>query len=159
MNNIFEINAAIKAVQEKDLDPEVIQDTLDSLALARDKKLDGVAGWIESNNAKIDWLSEKIKQLQDVKKHFNNQNIRLMDYLTAAIDNTGKKEIKTAHHLLKPRNYRDSVVVENSEELPADYIKLEEVQKIDKAKLYEDLKKGKEITGAHLKENRKTRIM
>ena len=42
--------------------------------------------------------------------------------------------------------------------LPIDYVVEEKTIKADKKKLYEDLKAGKEITGAHLKANRKTLI-
>ena len=57
--NVFELNNAIKQVQEKDLDPETLKDTLESLELPRNEKLDNVATWIEENNMKIHWLKEK----------------------------------------------------------------------------------------------------
>lgn len=156
--NVFEINQAIRVIQEKDLDPEVLADTLDSLQITRDEKLDGVAGWIESNNAKIDWLELKLKQLREVKTRLTNQNKRLNSFLTDAIDDAGLKSIKTEHHILKPRNYRASTVVEDVKQLPIDYVVREEVLKADKKKIYEDLAKGKEVSGAYLKPNRKTVI-
>lgn len=111
--NVFEINNAIAEIENKDLDPEVLVDTIKSLELTRDQKLDGAAGL---------------------------------------------KEIRTEHHILKPRNYRDSVIVEEIRKLPIDYVVEEKTIKTDKKKLYEDLKAGKEITGAHLKANRRTLI-
>ena len=56
--NVFELNTAIKQVQEKDLDPETLADTLESLKLPRNEKLDNVATWIEENNMKLQWLIE-----------------------------------------------------------------------------------------------------
>ena len=35
--NVFELNNAIKQVQEKDLDPETLADTLESLELPRNE--------------------------------------------------------------------------------------------------------------------------
>lgn len=61
--NLFEINSAIEIIKQKDLDPEVLADTLESLELARDEKLDSIASWIEDNNSRIDWLAEKNKAL------------------------------------------------------------------------------------------------
>ena len=61
--NVFELNTAIKQVQEKDLDPETLADTLESLELPRNEKLDNVASWIEQNQMKLNWLKEKRKQL------------------------------------------------------------------------------------------------
>ena len=156
--NVFELNNAIKQVQEKDLDPETLADTLESLELPRNEKLDNVASWIEENNMKLQWLKEKKRQLSDVETSIKNQNERLQEFLTQAIDDSGQKEIQTENHILKPRNYKDSVIVEATEKLPIDYIVCSEVVKPNKKLIYEDLKKGKQIKGAHLKSNRKTVI-
>ena len=156
--NVFELNTAIKQVQEKDLDPETLADTLESLELPRNEKLDNVATWIEENNMKLQWLKEKKRQLSDVETSIKNQNERLQEFLTHAIDDSGQKEIQTENHILKPRNYKDSVIVEATEKLPIDYIVCSEVVKPNKKLIYEDLKKGKSIRGAHLKPNRKTVI-
>lgn len=156
--NVFELNTAIKQVQEKDLDPETLADTLESLELPRNEKLDNVATWIEENNMKLQWLKEKKRQLSDVETSIKNQNERLQEFLTHAIDDSGQKEIQTENHILKPRNYKDSVIVEATEKLPIDYIVCSEVVKPNKKLIYEDLKKGKSIRGAHLKPNRRTVI-
>lgn len=156
--NVFELNATIKAVQEKDLDPETLKDTLESLELPRNEKLDNVATWIENNQMKLDWLKDKKRQLSDVESSIKNQTDRLQEFLTAAIDDSGQKEIRTENHILKPRNYKDAVVVEDTRKLPIDYIVTSEVVKPNKNLIYEDLKKGKSISGAHLKPNRKTVI-
>lgn len=156
--NVFELNNAIKTVKEKDLDPETLKDTLESLELPRNEKLDNVATWIEENNMKLQWLKEKKRQLSDVETSIKNQNERLQEFLTQAIDASGQKEIQTENHILKPRNYKDSVIVEATEKLPIDYIVCSEVVKPNKKLIYEDLKKGKSIRGAHLKSNRKTVI-
>ena len=156
--NVFELNNAIKTIKEKDLDPETLKDTLESLELPRNEKLDNVATWIEENNMKLQWLKEKKHQLSDVETSIKNQNERLQEFLTKAIDDSGYKEIQTENHILKPRNYKDSVIVEATEKLPIDYIVCSEVVKPNKKLIYEDLKKGKSIRGAHLKSNRKTVI-
>lgn len=156
--NVFELNNAIKTVKEKDLDPETLKDTLESLELPRNEKLDNVATWIEENNMKLQWLKEKKRQLSDVETSIKNQNERLQEFLTQAIDQSGQKEIQTENHILKPRNYKDSVIVEATEKLPIDYTVCSEVVKPNKKLIYEDLKKGKSIRGAHLKSNRKTVI-
>ena len=156
--NVFELNTAIKQVQEMDIDSETLADTLESLELPRKEKLDNVASWIEENKMKIEWLKGKRKQLSDVETQLKKQTDRLQDFLTQAIDDSGKKEIQTENHLLKPRNYRDSVIVEATKDLPIDYVIRKEVIQPDKKLLYKDLKAGKEISGAHLKSNRKTVI-
>lgn len=156
--NVFELNTAIKQVQEKNLDPETLADTLESLELPRNEKLDNVASWIEENNMKLNWLKEKIKQLSEVEASIKKQTENLQEFLTQAIDDSGQKEIQTENHILKPRNYKDSVIVEETKKLPIDYIIRTETIRPDKKKIYEDLKAGKSISSAHLKHNRRTTI-
>lgn len=156
--NVFELNTAIKQVQEMDIDSETLADTLESLELPRNEKLDSVASWIEENKMKVEWLKGKRKQLSDLETKYKKQTERLQEFLTMAIDDSGQKEVKTKNHILKPRNYRDSVIVEATKDLPIDYVIRKEVIQPDKKLLYKDLKAGKEISGAHLKSNRKTVI-
>lgn len=156
--NVFELNNAIKQVQEKDLDPETLADTLESLELPRNEKLDNVASWIEQNQMKLNWIKDKKRQLSEIETSIKNQTENLQEFLTKAIDDSGYKEIQTENHILKPRNYKDSVIVEATEKLPIDYIVCSEVVKPNKKLIYEDLKKGKQIKGAHLKHNRRTTI-
>ena len=156
--NVFELNNAIKQVQEKDLDPETLADTLESLELPRNEKLDNVASWIEQNQMKLNWLKDKKRQLSEVEASIKKQTENLQEFLTKAIDDSGYKEIQTENHILKPRNYKDSVIVESTKDLPIEYIVCSEVVKPNKKLIYEDLKKGKSIRGAHLKSNRKTVI-
>lgn len=156
--NVFELNSAIKIVKEKDLDPETLTDTLESLELPRNEKLDNIATWIEENSMKLQWLKEKKHQLNDVEFSIKNQTERLQEFLTQAIDNSGKKEIQTENHILKPRNYKDSVIIESTKGLPIDYVIRTETIRPDKKKIYDDLKVGKKVLNAHLKKNRKTVI-
>ena len=156
--NVFELNNAIKQVQEKDLDPETLKDTLESLELPRNEKLDNVASWIEQNQMNANYYSEKAKKYEAEAKKYKNKNNYLMEFLTQAIDDSGQKEIRTKNHILKPRNYKGSVIVEEPKKLPIDYVIRTEAIRPDKKKIYEDLKAGKSISGAHLKPNRKTVI-
>lgn len=64
----------------------------------------------------------------------------------------------TSEHIFKPRDYKASVVVDKLADLPKEYITYIEDVKADKKKLYEDLKAGTKISGAHLKANRGTTI-
>lgn len=162
--NLFEINDAIKKVKKMaddhpDMDADALTDTLDSLQATREQKLDGIAGWIEDNKSDEDWLSGKIKELTQAKKHLQSQSDSLMKYMTDVIDKAGYKAMKTEHHILKPRNYRASVVVSDSMKIPKSYILTKTEERIDKKQLYKDLKAGTEVPGAHLEPNRKTRIL
>lgn len=157
--NLFELNEKYRELEQRDdLDPETLKDTLDSINDSREVKLDNIANWIENNQADIDFLDKKIKQLQADKKSLVNRTKSLMKYMTTAIDDSGLKELKTENHILKPRNYRASVYISNEKEIPSEFIKFKAVESIDKKSIYELLKNGETVRGAELKPNRKTVI-
>lgn len=156
---LFEINEAIKKIADRDdIDQQTLIDTLDSLKLTRDAKLDGLAGLIERDTADIDFLANKIKQLTEQKKQRQNQKENLLRYMTEVIDNAGIKELHTEHYILKPRSFRQKTVISDESKLPEVYRVKKEVISIDKQKLYNDMKDGNEVPGAHLEPNRKTTI-
>ena len=154
----FQINAKIEELQNKDLDPQVLVDTLESLELTRNQKLDGAAGLIDRSEMKIALAKRKAKEWQEVARVEENKKKRLNQYVTEVIDGAGIKELVTKEHIFKPRNFKDSVVVDKLADLPKEYITYIEDVKADKKKLYADLKAGTEISGAHLKANRGTTI-
>ncbi|WP_286007208.1 siphovirus Gp157 family protein [Ligilactobacillus aviarius] len=157
--NLFELNEKYRELEQRDdLDPETLKDTLDSISDSREVKLDNIANWIENNQANIDFLDKKIKQLQADKKSLVNRTKSLMEYMTTAIDDSGLKELKTENHILKPRNYRASVYISDEKEIPSEFIKFKAVETIDKKSIYELLKNGETVRGAELKPNRKTVI-
>ena len=154
----FQINKAIEELQEKDLDPAVLVDTIESLELTRNEKLDGAAGLIDRSDMKIALAKRKAKEWQEVARVEENKKKRLNQYITDVIDRAGIKELVTKEHIFKPRNFKDSVVIDKLADLPKEYITYIEDVKADKKKLYADLKAGTEISGAHLKANRGTTI-
>jgi DNA integrity scanning protein DisA with diadenylate cyclase activity len=157
--NLFELTDKYRELANRDdLDPEMIKDTLDSIEDTFNSKVDNIATWIERNQMNVDWLTKKIQELRELQTSLKNKNKQLNQYLTDVIDNAGYKEVKTDNHILKPRNYRPSVIVSDESVVPDSYKNVEQVTKIDKKLLYEDLKNGKDIDGVELKPSRKVVI-
>lgn len=160
--NVFELNQAFEDVKSMleagEIDDKIAMDTLESIEADRDTKLDNVATWYDRNKADINFLSDRIKELQQTKRALENCNNNLMSYMTLAIDQAGLKEVKTERHLLKPRNYRASTVITDENLVPVNYKTTIETVKVDKTAIYNDLKNGVEVPGAHLEPNRKTVI-
>ena len=109
-------------------------------------------------HSKLTQTKRKAKEWQEVARVEENKKKRLNQYITDVIDGAGIKELVTKEHIFKPRNFKDSVVVDKLADLPKEYITYIEDVKADKKKLYADLKAGTEISGAHLKANRGTTI-
>ena len=157
--NLFELNQAYKDLETRDdLDIEVLADTLEAIADEREVKLDNVATWIEKNKMQIDWVTEKIKALQAKKASLTNLNKSLQGYMTQSLDDAGIKELQTKNHILKPRNYKASVVVDSLDDLSADFKSTKTEVVADKTKIYKALSAGEDVPGAYLKPNRGTTI-
>lgn len=162
--HLFELNEkfdAIVAMIENDdngIDEQVLIDTLESIELDRDLKLDNLATLIERNNAYINAYAEKQKKLQAAKKQLQTANDRFQWYMTQTMDHAGMKELKTENHMLRPRNYKASVVIDNTHAIPDQYMVSKLTIMPDKTAIYKALKAGEEVPGVHTKPNRKTVI-
>ena len=157
--NLFELNQAYKDLETRDdLNIEVLADTLEAIADEREVKLDNVATWIEKNKMQIDWVTEKVKALQAKKASLTNLNKSLQGYMTQSLDDAGIKELQTKNHILKPRNYKASVIVDSLDDLPESFKQIKTEVTADKKELYKVLKNGQEVPGVHLKPNRGTVI-
>lgn len=157
--NLFELTDKYRELANRDdLDTEMIKDTLDSIEDTFNSKVDNIATWIERNQMNVDWLTKKIQELRELQTSLKSKNKQLNQYLTDVIDNAGYKEVKTDNHFLKPRNYKANVIVSDESVVPDSYKNVEQVTKIDKKLLYEDLKNGKDIDGVELRPCRKVVI-
>lgn len=157
--NLFELNQAYRKLEEReDLDLTTLTDTLEAITDARDVKLDNIAYWVEKNKMQLDWLSEKLKDLRAKQISLNNLNKSLQDYMTQALDDAGIKELQTENHILKPRNYKASVIVDSLDDLPEEFKQTKTEITADKKELYKVLKNGQKVPGVHLNANRGTVI-
>lgn len=161
--NLFDLNENYRKVEAlfdngADVSEQALKDTLESIGEARDVMLDRVAFLIERNTAKGDFYAKKIKELQLAKKSAENTVNRLQGYMTSAMDDAGLKELQTENHVLKPRNYKESVVVDNASAIPDQFMVSKLTIMPDKTAIYKALKAGEEVPGVHTKPNRKTVI-
>ena len=162
--HLFELNEKFDAIvamiedDDNEIDEQVLIDTLESIELDRDLKLDNIATLIERNNAYANAYAEKQKKLQAAKKQLQTANERLQWYMTQAMDQAGMKELKTENHMLRPRNYKASVVVDDTSAIPEQYMVTKTTVAPDKTAIYKAIKAGEEVPGVHTEPNRKTVI-
>ena len=157
--NLFEMNSKYRELEEnEELDATTLKDTLDAINDAREVKLDNLASWIEKNKAQIDWATKRVKDLQAKKVALTNLNKSLQEYMTAALDDAGLKELQTKNYILKPRNYRASTVVWSLDELPDTFKDSKTEVFAKKTEIYKALSASEDVPGAYLKPNRGTTI-
>lgn len=161
--NLFDLNDNYRKVEAlfddgADVSEQALKDTLESIGEARDVTFDHVAFLIERNTAKTDFYAKKIKELQLAKKSAENAVTRLQAYMTRGMDDAGLKELQTENYVLKPRNYKASVVVDDASAIPDQYMVTKTSVTPDKNAIFKALKTGEEVPGVHTKPNRKTVI-
>ncbi|MCT3223582.1 siphovirus Gp157 family protein [Lactiplantibacillus plantarum] len=142
----------------EDLDPETVADTLDSIKDSMEVKVDNIASWMDDNTADIEFMKKRIKLMQEEKKRLENLNGRLNGYLADTLDQAEIKKLTTDQHIVSVRNYRASTVVDDVDSLPANFINEKRELKPDTTAIYNVLKDGGKVTGAHLQLNRKAVI-
>lgn len=162
MSNLFELNDQFRELSQRDdLDPTVMKDTLDAIDDTWSEKVNNIARWIESLDADVEWLAKKKRSISDELSYRKNLRANLMTYLTNSIDDRGLKEVHTDDYILRPRNYKQSTVIDDEDKIPAEYrnyAKYQGMYDVKKNDVYKALKAGQEVPGAHLKNNRNTVI-
>ena len=68
------------------------------------------------------------------------------------------KELKTENHMLRPRNYNASVVVDDASVIPDRYMVTKTTVTPNKTAIRKALKAGEEVPGVHVEPTRKTVI-
>ena len=157
--NLFELNDNYKELASRDdLDPTILEDTLDAIQDDRRSKLDNLATWADQLKSEIDFMSDKKKSWEDEITYRKNKLAWIKQYITDVLDDAGIKRLTTDNHLLSARNFKASTIIDNDEKLPDKFKVTETTTKPDKKAIYKALKAGEEVPGAHLKPNRNTVI-
>lgn len=156
---LYELTDAYKKVlSDEELDPQTVYDTLDAIKDDIKVKADGIASLISELTNSADRKRKKAKAWQESAKVDEAKATWLQRYLTEELDNAGIKKLETDNHLLSTRSYTPTVIIEDNGKLPFDYLEEKINYKPVKKRIREALKAGKEVPGAHLKENRGTVI-
>lgn len=159
MANLFQLNDQYQALSQRDdLDPQVLIDTLDAIDDDRKTKLDNLASWADQLKSEIDFIDEKQKTWRDEKAYRINKLNWIKQYMTDALDDAGIKKLNTDNHMLSVRNFKASTVIDDEDKLPSEYKEIESVVKPNKKEIYQALKNGLTVDGAHLQPNRGTVI-
>ena len=97
-------------------------------------------------------ISQKIKQLQDKKRTYENQDKRLLDTIDFILE--GEK-FKSAEHSFYYQK-TDSIEIIDADDIPSEYIDFK--PSIKKTELKKALKNGEEVKGAVLTSNIGVRV-
>ena len=158
MSTLYELTSdyleLLNLLEDPDGDPQAIEDTLEGLDYEIELKADGYAKIIAQLDAAASAVDAETKRLQTRKKRMRNSRDRLKKALAGAMIATGKRKIKTELFSFSIRKTPARVVIdEQYENLPEKYL-IPQDPKIDRDKIKDDIKAGKDLSGiAHLEQD------
>lgn len=157
MSTLYELTEEwqqlIAMMEDPDVDPQLIKDTLEGLSGEIEEKGDNYAKVIKMYEGDIATIDAEIKRLTALKQARQKNIERMKESLKNAMAAIGKVKFKTSLFNFGIRKNPAKMIVDDATKVPAYYWVVPEPKpEINKALLKEDLKKGKAIEGAHLEQ-------
>ena len=146
--------------EDPELDPEVLEDTLEGLTGEIEIKADGYAKVIAQLKADAAALKAEIDRLTERKRKAEDSVERLTKSLGTAMILMDKRKFKTDLFSFTIQKNPPAVVMDEKYvySVPEDYLIYQE-PKVDKTKIKADLKAGKDLSSiAHLEQTESLRI-
>ena len=139
---------------------EMLKDALNNMVVDIEDKLENYAKIIKNFESDIEGLKAEEARLASKRKTLENNIRNMKARMTDAMIATGKTKIKGSLFSFNMQKNTPSVVIDEAyiENIPSEYLIAQE-PKIDKKKLSDDLKAGKDLDGiAHLEVSTSIRI-
>ena len=155
--NLYELSVAFQEVQNMDLDPEVMQDTLDSIEDAIENKAENIAKLVRNLEADVTAYKEEEDRLKTKRQATENKVKWLKTYLEDNMKLTGKTKFKSGMFNFSIQKNPASVNITDEKIIPGEFL-IPQPPKVDKTLLKEILKRGIEVPGAELKQTEGLRI-
>ena len=155
--NLYELSLAFQDVQNMDLDPEVMKDTLDSINDAIESKAENIAKLVRNLESDVAAYKEEEDRLKTKRQATENKVKWLKTYLEDNMKLTGKTKFKSGMFNFSIQKNPSSVNITDEKAIPEEFL-IQQPPKVDKTSLKEILKRGIEVPGAELKQTEGLRI-
>nr|DAK21215.1 MAG TPA: resistance protein [Caudoviricetes sp.] len=155
--NLYELSLSFQEVQNMDLDPEVMKDTLDSIGGTFENKAENMAKLIRNLESDRLAYKEEENRLKTKRQAVENKLEWLKTYLKDCMKLTGKTKFKSGVFKFSIQKNPVSVNITNKKILPKDYL-IPQPPKVNNTTLKKALKDGIEVPGAELKQTEGLRI-
>lgn len=155
--NLYELSVAFQEVQNMELDPEVMKDTLDSIEDAIENKAENIAKLVRNLESDVSAYKEEEDRLKTKRQATENKVKWLKTYLEDNMKLTGKTKFKSGMFNFSIQKNPASVNITDERIIPEEFL-IPQLPKIDKTALKNILKNGVEVPGAELKQTEGLRI-
>lgn len=147
----------LSLAEDPDTDPEVLADTLEAMDGEIEYKADGYAKVIRQLEYDSAALDSEMKRIRNRKTSLDRNIIRMKQALKDSMEAIGKTKFKTELFSFGIQKNKASVVIDDWKLLPPDFLKVQDPVP-DKTAIYECLRDGFELNGAHLEQTTSLRI-
>lgn len=130
---------------------QILEDTLASISDALDTKADGYVKVIAQMKSDQEMLKVERDRINARIKSLNNNVKRMQEVLYDVLKASGKDKVKTPLYSIWIQQNPPSVEILDEVVIPKSYW-VEQLPTLDKRQLLADLKEGKEIKGAQIKQ-------
>ena len=155
-----EFNTLWAVLEDELADDEMILGAWETAQEDLTIKLENCCKYIKNEEALIAGLKEEEERLNARRKAKENAIKRLKALMQDAMTAAGEKKLQCGSFTTSIQNNAPSVVVDEQyiENIPEEYLRIKEPE-IDRKKMLEDLKAGKDLEGlAHLEVKQSLRI-
>ena len=140
-----------------DLDDQAVIDTLESLEGEFKLKSTNVAKYNKNLENILDGMKEAESNMRQRRVSLEKKIHHMREYLRNNLEKSGIKQIDAPDISISMQKNPYKVVINNENEIPEDFIDTKETKTVNKEKIKEALKDGKEVPGCELvQENRIT---
>lgn len=143
--------------EDGEIDESKVSQSIESLQLALDEKVDGIADYIQELNAMESALTDKERELKKRREGIAKKRDSLEQYLISCLLGLGQTKFETVTNKVTIRN-SVAVAFEDESKIPEEYKETVTTEKISKSKIMAALKLGMVVDGAYLKANQSLQI-
>ena len=150
MTALYKIANEYAALENEDLDPEMIADTLEGIEGEFSAKLEQLLSIVKNQNALAAMLKGEAESMSERAKSCKAKAESIKQYIIKSLQTMDKTKMNAGLHTVTVRKPSKSVNIIDIDSLPTEFVKYETLVKADKNLIAEKLKLGQTIEGAEL---------
>lgn len=144
--------AAAEKLADLDLPPDVVADTLESMAGDIQVKATNVAMFARNLESMAEQIKAAEAQMAERRKSIEKRAAGIREYLHGCMERSGITKIECPYFKIAIRDNPASVVIDDERAIPAEFMRQPEPPppSPDKRAIAESIKAGRDVPGAHL---------
>ncbi|GAB6091759.1 siphovirus Gp157 family protein [Furfurilactobacillus curtus] len=161
METLYELDTQYQQVLsllESTDDPQLIQDTLDSISGAIEDKAANYAVVLKQSDASLNMYDKEIKRLQAKRKQIKVNQDHMKQFLLNSMNLADVKKIESVRGNVRIQKNPVRLKIDDEAQVPDKYFEIKEVHELKRAVLKDALKNGADVKGAHLEQGESIRI-